>query len=74
MSNLNNETNRSDVNLMINYPNWMDFIGNGWIISFTALISFPLQEIFSRNVIMEVISTSNNTEVNQERQMMKLMT
>jgi hypothetical protein len=48
MSNLNNETSRSDVILMINYPNWMDFIGNGWIMSYIVLISFLLQGTFSQ--------------------------
>ncbi|XP_070506650.1 ATP-binding cassette sub-family C member Sur isoform X2 [Chironomus tepperi] len=48
MSNLNNETSRSDVILMINYPNWMDFIGNGWIMSYIVLISFLLQGTLSQ--------------------------
>lgn len=49
-SNLNNVTSSGsdDVMLMINYPNWMDFIGNGWIMSYIVLVSFLLQGTFSQ--------------------------
>lgn len=49
--------------MMINYPNWTDFIGNGWIMSCIVLISFLLQGTFSQastNLInMEGIKIKN---------------
>ncbi|CAO1396998.1 unnamed protein product [Diamesa serratosioi] len=40
--------NENDYVTMINYPNWSEFIANGWIMAFIVLIAFLLQGTFSQ--------------------------
>lgn len=40
--------NENDYVTMINYPNWTEFIANGWIMAFIVLIAFLLQGTFSQ--------------------------
>lgn len=40
--------NENDYVAMINYPNWSEFIANGWIMAFIVLIAFLLQGTFSQ--------------------------
>ena len=49
-SNFPNETNDADTAVMhlMNYPDWSEFIANGWIMSGIVLIAFLLQGTFSQ--------------------------
>lgn len=59
----NATTAKASEMLLINYPDWSEFIGNGWIMSCIVLIAFLLQGTFSQastNLInMEGIKIKN---------------
>lgn len=64
LNNLYNETGREAPAMsLINYPDWSEFIGNGWIMSGIVLIAFLLQGTFSQastNIInMEGLKIKN---------------
>lgn len=40
--------NENDYVTMMNFPNWSEFIANGWIMAFIVLIAFLLQGTFSQ--------------------------
>lgn len=40
--------NENDYITMMNFPNWSEFIANGWIMAFIVLIAFLLQGTFSQ--------------------------